>query len=299
MKRVLCVILICLLPGLASADELLRRLVLFDGTEFEGIVVERGDGFLVLELHSGQLREFDSASIERIEVLDEHRPGGYEAPAMSLRELRERRARIKEGQVLAGAPSFPLLGAGVGMMFGFPHFAGEVRALRPVLALPGLAALAGSIATSFEGARLARAHALDPLDEAPLIAGFSLAVAGSVMTVVSIGGAHDLDAQLQILRSSPTPADANARAVASQQQATLSQQAIAARPLSAAGIGAMVVGELILIIDTKRHRNQLERELRRRKKRHGGVERRLRPRIAGGFVAPGTQGLSLGLSGSW
>lgn len=154
--RVLWLGLALLVSGGAVAGELAREIHLHDGTVVTGVVVERGDGYLVIAQADGVMLELATKDIAQVRVVEAAEPArtwtpeptgpidrydpddelSWDDDEPAERVLDPARAAAKRGHALTVAPVIPLMMSGIG-----------VAGMGSITRIPGLAIGGGLLGT--------------------------------------------------------------------------------------------------------------------------------------------------------
>ena len=288
----------------AQAAELQRRVTLLDGTAHTGVIVERGDGYVVLQRSDGTAIELSLDAIDEIEVLTggttpeswapRENKGAEEPPARrprfeadwagdldeaeSARDWQQRYAQATAAQVFAVGSSIPLMAIGLIETASAPLVIGGANtSARAGIGAIGVTLLAGSVGTAAAGAALARKSYGQRQDPGALRAGIVLGLAGTASYAAIFALTHGM------LYGEVS-----------------SQNGLSVPPvmvLMGLSAGAVIVGNAMLMTDAKVSRDKAEEELDRTKRRRRAG--RAAPQLLAVWGAPLEGGLSGGVSMMW
>jgi hypothetical protein len=217
LRRVLILILLASNLSLAStavADETTRRVTTEAGAVHEGVIVRRGDGYILLKLADGRVIELERSEVELIEVigaieedtapLDERTQrssGPSDAteriqPGVRLDELTVSELRMEDKEIeghiaLAIAPTVPLFSVGTILMFGTSLFSGPYSSSPAATGLfvMGATFTLVSVMTAAEGARLASLTVRMRSVSDRFVVGLTMAALGAGLLIVPMAAA--------------------------------------------------------------------------------------------------------------
>jgi len=288
-SRLLAALALLLLSAApALADEPLRRVVFEDGSQEEGRIVERGDGYILLEVEDGEVLELDSESIARIEVLSDPGPRSLAQPRFDvdwaqrprdplLLEDWERRLDAASTDLKLGAGlAVPVLGVGlVGLGAGSLAVAQQRPGLRVGMEALGAGFMLGSLGIAFaSAAQTRRVFGLDR-DDLALRIGLGLGVAGTAFYAVAASLSHAM-----ILGEIPSLGGVQVPVMA---------------VLVATGGAAAGAGLIVLLEDNKVALDLADREVEARRRRASAAA----PELASLWLGPSPGGAQGGLTLRW
>ena len=301
--------LLLLCVSVAHAGELQRRITLLDGTAHTGIILERGDGYVVLQRSDGKAIELSLDTIDEIEVLtDGAQPEAWapkpqrapqwreaeEPPSRRPRfetdwaddlddqeysaEWRTRYRNATAAHALGMGATIPLMAIGLIETASAPMVIGGFNTqVRAGVGAIGVSLIAGSVGTSALSAALARKAYGVERDTAPLRIGIGIGLIGSAAYAGSFALAHAMwTGEVNNQNGSAGPA---------------------VGILIGLSIGAVVVGNTMVLSDAKAARDEAEREYKRSKRVHHAA--RTPPELLAVWAAPIDQGLSGGVAFQW
>jgi hypothetical protein len=297
------VLLLMLSFSSADAAELQRRVTMTSGTVYTGTIVERGAGYIVLKRTDGSAVELSLESIDEIEVItgDSGSDPGWskqdssadepdepvrfetdwadEANAEDRDEWSKRYDGATGGHALSVAPGIPLMSLGLIELASGPMAVGGLNTgVRVGMGVIGGAFLAGSIGVAAGGAKVARdAYGL-PRDPTMIRLGIAFGLLGSGGYAASWALAHGIwtgEVPDQNLSASP-----------------------AVGVLIGTSMGAVIVGNILLMQDAKKSKELAYDEYERTKPRRRRASAQ-KPYLASAWLTPQGQGLVGGVTLGW
>jgi hypothetical protein len=303
LVRLAALLLLLLVCSSAYAGELKRRITLLDGGVEEGWILERGEGYVVLQRDDGTAVELFLDAIDVIEVLTDGAPlpaaadpsprerasAPAEPPrfdvdwaddadeADDLAAWKDRYDRASISTALSFSSTIPLLSVGLIELASGPMVVGGFNTpVRFGMGIAGGGMLLGSVAAGALGALEARRAVGVPRDLAPIRLGVGFGVAGTALYTTSIAFAHGIWA------------------------GEIAGQSGAEGPLIAVlvgmGIGGVILGDTLLLTDARQSRDRADDEVEARDRRRSSREA---PALVAGWGAPIEGGFTAGVSGRW